>query len=149
MNPRLRWGHADLKLSSAGPVFSKYRFVVVFRRFYNQMECLPIYTNSGRGIGHKSDKEKIEWISVKDVIEKKSPGESTSPSLFASLDDGFMAPKSYVHITQSVTVDCADDFWDVGRMERSSYERLHELRAELDEKVQQEAWVSRRPGKSS
>lgn len=149
MNPRLRWGHLDLKLSSAGPVFSKCRFVVVFRRFHNQMECLPIYTNSGRGVKHKSKKEKVEWISVKDVSEKESSGECTSPSLFASLDEGFMAPHAYVHITQSVMVDCAGDVWDEGRMERSSFEHLHELRVALDEEVQQEVWISRRPGKSS
>jgi hypothetical protein len=60
MNPRLAWGDSDLKLSSAGPVFSKYHFVVVFRKVHKQMECLPIYTNNGRGIEHKSEEEHIE-----------------------------------------------------------------------------------------
>ena len=149
MNRGLRWGNPDLKLSSAGPVFSKYRSVVVFRKFHHQMECLPIYTNSGRGIKHKSKAEKIEWVSVKDVAEKKSPSKGASQPLFVSLDGKDVAPNSYIHITESVMVDCADDFWDEGRMERSSFKRLHEMRATLNEKVQQEAWVARRPGKSS
>lgn len=120
----------NLNLSdNAGPVYSKCRLVVVFRRFHKQMECLPIYTNGGNGLENKAEAEKPEWIAVKRRFEKDLPRNDKRQPLVMSLD---MDPNSYLHITQSVTVECADWIDRVGRMEERSFNRLHELRAELN-----------------
>jgi hypothetical protein len=150
MDRSISWGNKGLKLSNAGPVFSKCRFVVVFRKFHNKMECLPMYTNSGRGIVHKADAEQIEWVSVKDVSKKKEwPSTGASQPLFAwLLGDRPVDSNAYLHITESVMVDYADWIEDMGMMERDSFEHLHALRAARNKEARQEPWKHRGRGKS-
>jgi hypothetical protein len=147
MDPKLSLNNPELNLSSAGPVFSKCRFVIVLRKFHKQMECLPIYTHGGKGVERKPKYELKEWTHVQDA--NRSSSKDTSMSLFASLDRGSVNQNAYIYITESVIVEYAGDIQDRGRMEQSSFDRLHELRAELDEKAQQEVWAAHRPGKSS
>lgn len=70
-------------------------------------------------------------------------------SLFVSLDRGSVDQNAYIHITEGVMVEYDGDVQDRGRMEQSRFDRLHELRAELDEKAQQAIWAAHRLGKSS
>lgn len=139
MDPSLVWSDPNLNLSeNAGPVYSKCRLVVVFRIFHKQMECLPIYTNGGKGLDNKAEKEKPEWISVKRRFEKDLPRNDKRQPLVVSLD---MDPNSYLHITQSVTIECADWIDRVGRMEGTSFDRLHGLRADLNKAARNEAFI--------
>jgi hypothetical protein len=98
-------------------------------------------------VERKPKYELKEWTHVQDA--NRSSGKDTSMSLFASLDRGSVNQNAYIYITESVIVEYAGDIQDRGRMEQSSFDRLHELRAELDEKAQQEVWAAHRPGKSS
>jgi hypothetical protein len=133
MDPSLSWSDRDLKLSNAGPVYSKYRPVVVFRKFHTQMECLPLYTNKGKGMDYKCDKEEKEWISVVDGPETDSPCEDTyRPLTVLFRGTEKVKAKSCIHITHSVMVECAENVEHKGVMGRASFERLHKLRAALD-----------------
>jgi hypothetical protein len=121
-----------LELTSAGPVYSKYRLVVVFRMFQTQMECLPLYTNGGKGVAHFSKEKKTDWMPVENEFERESSRKNKSQQLSVSLKGEPVRPNTYVHVTESVMVDYADSAEISGKMEGSSFRRLHELRAELD-----------------
>lgn len=142
MDPGLKWGHPCLKMSSsnAGPVHSKCRFVVVFRKFHKQMECLPIYTHGGNGVESKHNENLDEWIPVENMSEKKPPNKNTSPSLFVSLENEPVRQNSYVHVTESVMVECADWIEIKGMMEEPSFGLLHEQRAKFNSAARKEAF---------
>lgn len=92
---------------------------------------------------HKSDKEKREWISVKDGPGTDSPSEDPYRPLAVLLDDAEkVKAKSCIHITHSVMVDCAEYIARKGMMERDSFERLHELRAALNKTAREEGQES-------
>lgn len=141
MDRGLSWNDRKLKLSYAGPVYSKYRPVVVFRKFQTQMECLPLYTHNGRGIEHKSDGERKEWISVVDGPETDSPCKDTDQQPLAVLlrDAEKVRENTFIHVTESMTVTCAEYVKRMGMMEESSFKRLHRLRVKLNKAAQQKA----------
>ena len=144
MDRNLTWRNCKLTMTNAGPVYSKCRRVVVFRKFQAELECLPLYTNGGKGIEHKSDKEKEEWVSVVDGPETDSPCEDAGRRPLAVLlkDAEKVKANSYIHITHSVMVNCAEKIDRKGMMERASFERLHQLRAELNRTARKEGQES-------
>lgn len=144
MDRKLSRENRKLTMTNAGPVYSKYRRVVIFRKFQAELECLPLYTNGGKGIEHKSNKEKEEWVSVVDGPETYSPCEDASRRPLAVLLKGTEKVKanSCIHITHSVMVDCAENIFRKGMMERASFERLHQLRAELNKTARKEGQKS-------
>lgn len=119
-DPSLSVNDRELTLANAGPVFSKYRPVVVFRKFQTQMECLPFYTNKGKGVTRKTDEEKEEWIPVVEASGADSPGD--------------------LHITESVTVEYTENVRWLGKMTQSSFEHLQKLRAEQESAVEERRW---------
>lgn len=138
MNPKLLWEAPELTLSKAGPVYSKCRFVVVFRIFRNQMECLPIYTHGGRGVESKRNEDLSEWIPVKDA---RLASKDTSGSLFALLDNHqFVKENANVHVTESVMVERAGDVQIKGMMDERSFDRLCERRADLNRTERKKAF---------
>ena len=138
MDEKLSWNDRELTWSTAGPVFSKCRFVVVFRIFHKQMECLPIYTHGGRGVESKRFEDQNEWISVKDASLSRK---DTSDSLFASLYHGqVVRENANIHVTGSVMVERAGDVQVRGMMEKSSFAKLHKRRAKLDKAAREETF---------
>lgn len=112
--------------------------VVVFRIFHSHMECLPLYTNDKRGVAKKPEQEKKEWVRAVDPNSThSSAGENTHPPLTVKLERP-VNENSFIHITESVQVYCAENVKRVGNMDRSNFERLHELRAGLN--VSAQAW---------
>lgn len=141
MDPYLSWDDRKLTLSKAGPVYSKYRLVVVFRKFQTQMECLPFYTHNGKGVTCKTVEEKKEWVSVMDESEGVPQIEDEGRTLTMLLDDKEkVRPNACLHITESVMVEYAENIRDVGKLEWSSFEQLHKLRAALDESAEDQFW---------
>lgn len=137
MNHNLSWGCPELTLSMAGPVHSKCRFVVVFRIFNKQMECLPIYTHGGQGVGSKRFEDPEEWIAVQDA---SSTSRDISQFLFVRLDNDHVRENAHVHVTESVTVERAGDVQVSGMMEESSFRQLQKRRAKLDKTARKEAF---------
>jgi hypothetical protein len=84
---------------------------------------------------------------VKNVSEKKSPSNGAGQPLYAWLHDRPLADNAYLHITESVMVDCADWIKDKGMMEQASFEHLHELRAARNKEARQEPWNNRERGR--
>lgn len=66
-NPNLSPNDPHLTATMIGPAYSKSRMVAVYRVFQKHMDCVPFYTNDGRGLSHKSDQEKEEWVAVMNV----------------------------------------------------------------------------------
>ena len=128
-DPSLSLNDRELEMSSVGPVFSKYRRVVVFRKFQTQMECLPLYTNNGKGVTQRPEKELKEWMPVVSEPETDSP-QSLALSYYARDE---VKKNSCLHVTESVMVDYTENVQWLGKMMRSSFERLHKRRAALDE----------------
>lgn len=139
MNHELSWGCPELTLSTAGPVHSKCRFVVVFRIFRKQMECLPIYTHGGKGVASKHYEDPEEWIAVKDARWAR---QNIGESLFVRLNNNQDVRKNaHVHITESVMVErAAGDVRVRGMMEGFSLTHLHRRRAKLDKVARQVAF---------
>ena len=127
-DPSLSLDDRELGMSSVGPVFSKYRRGVVFRKFQTQMECLPFYTNNGKGVIQKPKKELKEWMRVVSEPGTNSP----EPLAFFSYDRDKAKEDSFVHITESVMVDYTENVRWLGKITRSSFEHLHNRRAALD-----------------
>lgn len=135
-DPSLSVNDRELTLANAGPVFSKYRPVVVFRKFQTQMECLPFYTNKGKGVTRKTDEEKEEWIPVVEASGADSPGALT----WSVYGRGQVKKNSHLHITESVTVEYTENVRWLGKMTQSSFEHLQKLRAEQESAVEERRW---------
>jgi len=141
MDRNLEWGNANLKLSSAGPVFSKYRWVVVFNMFQTQMECLALYTNDGKGMTRTSAKELNEWVAVVDKPGVDSTGEDKDGPLAVVLcGTEKVKEEAHLHITESVMVKYTENTRLRGRMTWDSFGRLHERRVALNKAARKKAF---------
>lgn len=98
------------------------------------MECLPVYTHGGEGVTGKLWAKQDEWVAVVNTFgEVESADRAESPHLDVKVPPpNNVHAKANIHLTESVTVECAVVDEHVGRMTEESFQRLHELRAGLD-----------------
>jgi hypothetical protein len=103
------------------------------------MECLPIYTHNSKGMSDMSEQKKKEYLHV-----MRRP---RGPQQLATIDDGesrliaesrgwVIDPQSVVHVAGSVRVSFAENIRWTGVLEVSSFQLLHRMRAELNEKAE-------------
>ncbi|KAI1823510.1 hypothetical protein F4861DRAFT_317411 [Xylaria intraflava] len=87
-----------------GIIHSKYRKLVVVKRFGEHCLCVPIYSNNGRGLEGK--KFLHEWVSIRDVSDKKAEKpEGPNVRLLAVANPGFSGKvvhgKSNIKLSES------------------------------------------------
>ncbi|KAF2809781.1 uncharacterized protein BDZ99DRAFT_571538 [Mytilinidion resinicola] len=64
-DPTIPVGHADRTESTIGPASTKNRYMVVIARFPDHLFACPLYSHSGRGIGHKAADVRANHIAMK------------------------------------------------------------------------------------
>jgi hypothetical protein len=122
-----------------GSIYSQSRPAIVLRKFHKHMECLPIYTHNSKGMSDMSEQKKKEYLHV-----MRRP---RGPQQLATIDDGesrliaesrgwVIDPQSVVHVAGSVRVSFAENIRWTGVLEVSSFQLLHRMRAELNEKAE-------------
>jgi hypothetical protein len=141
IDPEILATSQELRFTDAGPAFSKRRMMVVFHVFYDHMECLPLYTNGKMGLAGKPEGQRPEWMPA---VNKDSKRDQTSGKIVRHLVVKLWRKEadqhSHVHFTESVKVYCAGDVTTVGKCDFDSFQKLHQLRFELNKKAQGEPW---------
>jgi hypothetical protein len=148
MDPKLARDSPNLRFTDIGPVFSKRRMMVVLHVFHDIMECLPLYTNGKKGLENVPKEQKVEWVPVVNYGSErhlKMASDSTARHLSVRLwgkrkEEREVDEHSHVHFTESVKVDCAGHIWKVGQCDEPSFQKLHDLRIELNQTAREEPW---------
>ena len=88
-----------------GPVFTKFRMMVVIAKYESHYISLPIYTHGGRGIDRKD--AKWEYVSIRDPRQKRSfPDPGPNPPITAMnmlTASTVIAAASFVHLPYVVS----------------------------------------------
>ena len=88
-----------------GPVYSKFRIMVVIAKYESHYVSLPIYTHGGRGIDKKD--AKWEFVSIRDPRQKRSfPDPGPNPPITAEhmlTASSVIAAASFVHLPYVVS----------------------------------------------
>ena len=76
-------------MSKAGPVYSKVRWMIIVRVLANHYLTIPLYTHNGTGLSNKTDSDKLEYTSVRDLRHRgEFEALSKNKTLKAEMDPG-------------------------------------------------------------
>lgn len=129
-----------------GPVYSKYRRMIVVETYTTHCTCVPIYTHNGRGLAFKSAELRRECVSIRDATKSATghrPSETENGLLIAyrraDVDLGSAAAgsagnwiddRSSVHFCEVVSHRYTDRALIEGRLNYESMALLQKLVAE-------------------
>lgn len=139
-NPSVNPNDPRLALTCEGPAYSKRRMMVILWMYQYDMFCVPLYSFEGKGIAKKPDFQKREYVTMKNVGDKDFVNDGLYPPVEVRNRTKPMDPKTVVHITGGMKVNCSEDITMVGRLEVASYRHLVRLWTQLSQEAQSEGY---------
>lgn len=115
----------------SGETVTKDRPVVVVELRPNKAICVPMFSHNGKGIKHKSKKERTKYVAVQNKDEERWPVDNEYPPLKATPDPSVTVPfpkvNSYLKFTEPEPYPSSMAYTVMGWLEGASTERLLNL----------------------
>ncbi|RBR15409.1 uncharacterized protein FIESC28_07344 [Fusarium coffeatum] len=124
-------------VSAFGPVYSKYRKMIVIETWAEHVVCLPIFTYNGNGLEMRQGMVE-EYMDVRDVDdESPAPPETHYEPLMAIRDERwlsrntFITGKAVVKLTEKTTHSLFQKCSIEGKLEPAHFQRMYKALLEL------------------
>ncbi|KAL4724021.1 hypothetical protein ACLX1H_008625 [Fusarium chlamydosporum] len=124
-------------ISAFGPVYSKYRKMIIIESWAEHVICLPIYTYNSRGLERRQGMVD-EYMDIRDVEEEyPAPGDTHYEPLLAVRHEKwtgkntFIAGKAVVKLTEKTTHFHYQKCSIEGKLEPSHFQRMYKALLEL------------------
>ncbi|KAH7185758.1 uncharacterized protein B0J16DRAFT_320525 [Fusarium flagelliforme] len=124
-------------VSAFGPVYSKYRKMIIIETWAEHVVCLPIFTYNGNGLEMRQGMVE-EYMDVRDVDDEcPAPPQTPYEPLIAIRDEKwlgrntFIAGKAVVKLTEKTTHSLSQKCSIEGKLEPAHFQRMYKALLEL------------------
>ncbi|CAG7563561.1 unnamed protein product [Fusarium equiseti] len=118
-------------VSAFGPVYSKYRKMIIIETWAEHVVCLPIFTYNGNGLEMRQGMVE-EYMDVRDVDDEcPAPPQTPYEPLMAIRDEKwlgrntFVAGKAVVKLTEKTTHSLSQKCSIEGKLEPTHFQRMY------------------------
>ncbi|KAF2491133.1 hypothetical protein BU16DRAFT_621783 [Lophium mytilinum] len=142
-DPTIPVGHSARTESTIGPASTKNRYMIVIAKFPDHLLALPLYSHSGRGIGHKPADVRANYMAMKMQNDASGGGDNQTPyeplEVRYAWNNFTLKSTSNVHLMALVAVSYSKVNDISGQLTVESCELLAETFKNLMEKAIEES----------